>query len=180
MLQAHTFITTALANLACACNLLHHHAEWWGSEFTLLMEFSACACGQFLYKTTVYVWEIRARGSGVVGVLPPGLAQWACCKSLSVWVQSRLDPCPKDTYIHTYTTSAGLHVFLRQIFSAANGKRWMRKRVQCARTVRTTELLYHTCMPCKYGGGSDLRATVERKGFMFLGFLPRSGDMLHR
>ena len=28
---------------------------------------------------------------------PPltGLAQWACYKGLSVWVQSRLDPCPK-------------------------------------------------------------------------------------
>jgi len=26
----------------------------------------------------------------------PGLAQWACYKGLSVWVQSRLDPCPKD------------------------------------------------------------------------------------
>jgi len=33
---------------------------------------------------------------------PPGLAQWACYKGLSVWVQSRLDTCPKDTYIHTY------------------------------------------------------------------------------
>ena len=31
----------------------------------------------------------------------PGLAQWACYKGLSVWVQSRLDPCPNDTYIHT-------------------------------------------------------------------------------
>jgi len=30
---------------------------------------------------------------------PPGLSQWACYKVLSVWVQSRLDPCPKDTYI---------------------------------------------------------------------------------
>jgi len=25
-----------------------------------------------------------------------GLAQWACYKGLSVWVQSRLDLCPKD------------------------------------------------------------------------------------
>jgi len=24
------------------------------------------------------------------------LAQWACYKGLSVWVQSRLDPCPND------------------------------------------------------------------------------------
>jgi len=31
---------------------------------------------------------------------PPGLAQSACYKGLSVWVQSRLDPCLKDTYIH--------------------------------------------------------------------------------
>ena len=23
-------------------------------------------------------------------------------KGLIVWVQSRLDPCPNDTYIHTY------------------------------------------------------------------------------
>jgi len=35
---------------------------------------------------------------------PLGLAQWACYKGLSVWVQSRLDPCLKDTYIHTYKT----------------------------------------------------------------------------
>ena len=28
----------------------------------------------------------------------PGLAQWACYKGLSVWVQSRLDPCPKDDH----------------------------------------------------------------------------------
>jgi len=28
---------------------------------------------------------------------PPGLTQWACYKGLRVWVQSRLDPCPKDT-----------------------------------------------------------------------------------
>jgi len=27
-------------------------------------------------------------------------------KGLSVWVQSRLDPCPKDTYIHTYITTS--------------------------------------------------------------------------
>jgi len=27
-------------------------------------------------------------------------------KGLSVWVQSRLDPCPKDTYIHTYICRA--------------------------------------------------------------------------
>ena len=34
---------------------------------------------------------------------PPGLTQWVCYKKgLSVWIQSRLDPCPKDTYIHTY------------------------------------------------------------------------------
>jgi len=26
---------------------------------------------------------------------PPGLAQWACYKGLSVWVQSRLDPLPE-------------------------------------------------------------------------------------
>jgi len=30
----------------------------------------------------------------------PGLAQYACYKGLSVWIQNRLDPCPKDTYIH--------------------------------------------------------------------------------
>jgi len=25
--------------------------------------------------------------------------------SISIWVQSRLDPCPKDTYIHIYSGS---------------------------------------------------------------------------
>jgi len=36
---------------------------------------------------------------------PPGLAQWACYKGLSVWVQSRLDPCPK---IHTSGGPGGI------------------------------------------------------------------------
>ena len=44
---------------------------------------------------------------------PPGLTQWACYKkSLSVWVQSRLDPCRKDTYIQTVTLS-NLNRFLK-------------------------------------------------------------------
>ena len=34
---------------------------------------------------------------------PPGLAQWACyIKPQLAGVQSRLDSCPNDTYIHTY------------------------------------------------------------------------------
>jgi len=32
---------------------------------------------------------------------PSGLAQWTCYKGLNAWVQSRLDPCANDTYIHT-------------------------------------------------------------------------------
>ena len=31
-------------------------------------------------------------------------------KGLSIWVQSRLDPCPNDTYIHTYTCDCLFHL----------------------------------------------------------------------
>jgi len=43
---------------------------------------------------------------------PPGLAQWACYKGLSVWVQSMLDPCPKDTYIHTAISVTSPYLYL--------------------------------------------------------------------
>jgi len=32
-------------------------------------------------------------------------------KGLSVWVQSRLDPCPKDTYVHSITASPSTLLF---------------------------------------------------------------------
>ena len=41
---------------------------------------------------------------------PPGLAQWACYKGLSVWVQSRLDPCPKDDDDHHHHHMKGYYV----------------------------------------------------------------------
>jgi len=42
-------------------------------------------------------------------------------KGLSVWVQSRLDPCPNDTYIHTYNSNiqARRQRFLRQQYKTA-------------------------------------------------------------
>jgi len=45
---------------------------------------------------------------------PPGLAQWACYKGLSIWVQSRLDPCPKDTYIHRVNLNL-CHCSIREV-----------------------------------------------------------------
>jgi len=46
---------------------------------------------------------------------PPGLVQWACymyIKGLSIWVQSRLDPCPNDTrYILLWKTKTSVPLF---------------------------------------------------------------------